>query len=130
MNGATNIKIKIAKNDARSYKERLTRKAFTQYKLEWVQQRRDWKIDTRGKERPDDDTKRDLEDVLSRLMPERGRLAKTMTSDKTTTEQERKQCIEDLCSLISQDCTALHLPGEKSVDGICPIKGCGREMIR
>lgn len=102
---------------------------MTQYKTDWVQQRRKWKIDTRGRECPDDDTKNDLENALTRVMPERGRIAKMMISDKPATEQERKQLIEDLCFLISWDCN-LCLPGEKPIDGICPVKGCEKEMTR
>ena len=129
-NKATDSELKVAKNEARNYKDRLIRKTLSQYKIEWVRQRRDWKIDTRGKVSPNDNIKTDLESVLSRLMPERGRVAKSMISNQAATEQERKNAIEDLCSLISRDCTALHLPGEKPIDGVCPVKGCGKEMKR
>lgn len=127
---ATDTELKVAKNEARNYKDRLMRKTLGQYKLEWVRQRRDWKVDTRGKISPNDDIKTDLESVLSRLMPERGRVAKLMISNQAATEQERKNAIEDLCSLISRDLTALHLPGEKPIDGLCPVKCCGKEMQR
>lgn len=128
-NKATESELKVAKDEARNYKDRLLRKTLSQYKLEWVRQRRDWKIDTRGKVSPNDDVKTDLESILTRLMPERGRVAKLMTSNQAATEQERKNVIEDLCSLISRG-TALHLPGEKPVDGLCPVKGCGKEVMR
>ena len=45
-------------------------------------------------------------------------------------EEERRQAIEDLCSLASQDCTVMYQPGEKPIEGICPVEGCGVEMTR
>lgn len=41
---------------------------------EWVRQRRDWKVATRGKEKADDTQTTDSLDVLSSVMPERHRL--------------------------------------------------------
>lgn len=127
---ASDLDIKHATNEARNYKVRVLKTRLAQYQLEWVRQRRDWKIDTRGKECPEDDTKTDLESALSRVMPERGRLARTMLSDRPTTEQERKQCITDLCSLISQDSTAFSLPEERLVNGRCPVTGCKTIITR
>lgn len=127
---ASASQIKVAQNKARAYRVSLTKKSLQKYKIEWVQKRRDWKITTRGKERPEDDEKTDLLEILSQMMPERGRLARTMTSDKVVSDEERRQAIEDLCSLVSQDCTTLYRPGEKPIDGVCPVTVCGVEMIR
>ena len=85
---------------------------------------------TRGKERPEDDERTDLVEILSQLMPERGRLARTIISDAEVSEEERRQTIEDLCSFTSQDCSTSYRPGEKPIDGVCPVKGCGVEMTR
>ncbi len=126
----TASQIKAAESKVRGYRATLTKKSLQQYKLEWVRQRRDWKVTTRGKERPNDDEQTDLLGILSRLMPERGRLTQTMVSDKIVSEEERRQAIEDLCALASQDCTILYRPGEKPVEGVCPVEGCGVEMMR
>ena len=117
-------------SEARNYKTRAIKKRLAQFQLEWVRQRRDWKIDTRGKERPEDDTKTDLESALSRIMPERGRLARMMLPDRPTTEQERKKCIADLCSLTSQDSTAFTLHEEGLVNEKCPVADCERILTR
>lgn len=63
-------------------------------------------------------------------MAERGRVAKMMVSDQVATERERKQSIEDLCTLITRDHAALHLPGEKPIDGICAGTGCSVIIAR
>jgi len=126
----TTSEIKAAQTKARTYRASLTKKRLQQYKLEWVRDRRDWKVKTRGKERSDDNEKTDLVEILSRLMPERGRPARTMISDIVVSEEERRLAIEDLFSLASQDCTTLYRPGEKPIDGVCPGKGCSVEMSR
>lgn len=63
-------------------------------------------------------------------MPELGRLAQTMILDKVVSNEERRQAIEELRSLLSQDCTTLYPPEEKPIKGVCPLTGCGVEMIR
>ena len=122
--------IKSAKNKTRSYRVVLTKKRLQQYQLEWVRKRRDWKITTRGKERPEDDANTDLFNILSLIMPERGRLAKTVILAEAVSDSERKQILEDLYSLISQDCSVFYLPGEKPSNEVCPAKDCDLEMTR
>ena len=85
---------------------------------------------TRGKERPEDQSQTDLSDILARVMPERGRLAKTMISDQIVSEKERKDAIRDLCSLASLDCTTVYRPGEEPVQGMCPLESCSLAMNR
>lgn len=50
---------------------------------------------TRGKGRAEDQCQTDLSDILARVMPERGCLAKTMISDQVVSEEERKDAIKD-----------------------------------
>ena len=63
-------------------------------------------------------------------MSERGRFTKTMTSDQVVFEQKRKQVIEDLFVLISQNCSVLYRLGETLINDICPVKGCGMKMTK
>ena len=111
---ATASEIKAAKGRARNYCSGLRKKRLQQYKLEWVRQRRDWKVATRGNGKADDTQTTDLLDILSSIMPERRRLTKTMISDKDVSEQERRQAVEDLCSLVTQDTTTFYRPGEEA----------------
>ena len=128
--GAPASEIKAATGRARNYRSGLRKRLLQQYKLEWVRQRRDWKVATRGKEKADDAQTTDLLDVLSSVMPERRRLTKTMISDEVVSEQDRRQAVEDLCFLASQDTTTFYLPGEKPIDGVCPSDGCGVRVGR
>ena len=67
-------KIQAAVGKARACRLRLTRKRLQQYKLEWVRERRDWKVMTRGEKRAEDQSQTDPSDILTRVIPERGRL--------------------------------------------------------
>jgi len=67
------------------------------------------------RERPADDAKADLSEVLSLIMLERGRLARTMIPDKLVPNQEQKQATEDLYSLISQEYSGLYRPRERPI---------------
>ena len=129
-NKASASEIKGAKAKARNYRASLTKDSLQKYKMEWVRQRRDWKVTTRGKEIVDDHEPTDLLDVLSLMMPERQRLTKTMISDKVVSEQERRQAVEDLCFLVSQDTTTFYLPKENPIDGQCPSDGCDVQIER
>ena len=63
-------------------------------------------------------------------MPECGRLTRIILSDKIEFEKERRQAIEDMRSLASQDCTVLYRPRENLMEGICLVNGCPVEMTR
>lgn len=127
---ALSSEIQAARSKASSRLASLTKKRLEEFQLEWVQQRRDWKVLTGGKERPEDNTKTDLFVILSRIMPELGRLSGPMTSDKDASEEERRQAIQDLYSMASSDCTVSYRPGEKPDNGICPAKSCSVEITR
>jgi hypothetical protein len=59
----------------------LKNEALRQYQEHWIQERRDWKILTRGKETALDKSKTDFVQSLCLLIPERGRLAPKMAAD-------------------------------------------------
>lgn len=121
---------KFVKSKAQGLLKKLRRECLKQYEVEWVEQRRRWKVITRGEERPEDDIKKDLWDILCIIMPERGRLARTLISDRVVSADERRQAVQDLYSLASQDCMIIYRPGEKPVDGVCPVKGCGLQISK
>ena len=85
---------------------------------------------TRGKQKPDDNGEMVQLGILSRIMPERGRLARAMVSENEVSLEERRQVIEDLCTLASRDCTTIYLPEESPIHGVCPTQGCHVEMQR
>ena len=126
--GASAEDIKGARNEVRSCRHKLERAALWVFQNQWVQDQRDWKIRTRGKEQAEDFESTELVQILSRIIPEYGRLTKMILSDKVISKQEREQAITDLYSFITRDYTALYRPGEEPIDGVCPAESCCRKM--
>ena len=122
--------IKAAQSKARSCQNILMKKALRQHQLQWVQDRRDWKVLTRGKERVESDASSDLLETMSYIFPERGRLAHAMISKEIASDDERKQIRKDLHSLISRDYSVVYLPGEEPFNGLCSVAECSIEMRR
>ena len=106
------------------------RLALRQHQEAWVRERRDWKILTRGKERPHDLCRTELVDNLYLLIPERGRLAQRMASDEPLSSNAMWDAMRDLHSLCRRDLSVLYLPGHEPLDGCCPVKCCGRKLER
>lgn len=127
---ASKSEIQSARTRFYTVRSKLEKDALADYQLQWVQQRRDWKVMTRGKQRKDDDESKDLVNILRRLMPERDRLARLMTMDTIATEVERRQAVEDLYLMASQDCEVIYLPGDKPINGSCPLDGCEMKLAR
>jgi hypothetical protein len=119
-----------AKRHRNSYRKTLHCKALRQYQEQWVQDRRDWKILTRGKERPNDHCKTDLVQNLCLLIPERGRLALIMASDEPMSPAATWQAMLDLYSLSTRDLSVLYLPGLEPFEGACPVKCCRLKLDR
>lgn len=108
----------------------LKRAALRQYQQNWVRERRDWKILTRGKELPPCTSKTDFVQSVSLLIPERGRVAEQMGLDRSLNPDEMWQALQDLRSLCVQDFTVLYLPQSRPVDGACPVKCCQIQLDR
>jgi hypothetical protein len=62
--------------------------------------------------------------ILCRLMPERGRLAKAISSKKPLSPAETWQAIKDLYILGLRNVTVAYLPDHEPVEGKCPVSGC------
>ncbi|KAL2440885.1 hypothetical protein ABEF95_008226 [Exophiala dermatitidis] len=118
-----------AKRRLASYRKTLKHAALRQHQEEWVRERRDWKILTRGKEQPGDICKTDLAGRLC-LIPERGRLAQRMASDEPLSPDAMWDAMRDLHALCIRDFSVLYLPGLEPVDGACPVKCCQLQLDR
>ncbi|KAN0069234.1 Protein of unknown function (DUF3435) domain containing protein [Elaphomyces granulatus] len=108
--------------------KKLKNQALRQYQEQWVRERRDWNILTRGKEAAQDKSKTDFVQSICLLIPERGRLAQKMVADHALEPSEMWQALQDLYTLCVQDFTVLYLPKSRPVDGACPVKCCQLRM--
>ena len=107
-----------------SYLKTLKGSSLRQYQESWIQQRRDWKIITRGREQARDLNRTDLVQSLCLLFPERARLAQRLASDEPLTAGTKWLAMEDLYTLCSRDFPVLYLPGCQPVVETCPVKCC------
>jgi Protein of unknown function (DUF3435) len=122
--------LKEAKRRLRNYRRALERRTLQQYQEDWVRERRDWKILSRGKEQPKDACKSDVVQILRLLIPERERLAQKMALDEPLSSNVMWQATSDLYALCHQDTTVLYLPGHEPVEGACPVKCCRLKLDR
>jgi hypothetical protein len=108
----------------------LEREALRLYQKQWIQDRRVWKILTRGKERAKDICRNDLFQHLCLLRPERGRLARMIASEEPLSLTDHRQAIRDMHSLITRDFTVLYLPGHEPAEGACPVAYYRQDLER
>ena len=120
--------IKKLDNQLRAEYTKQMKKELKQYQEQWIQERRRWKIETRGKVELNNDCRTDLIDALSAIIPQYRRLTRTMICAHDITQSKRRQAIEDLYSFITRDFTVLYLPGEEPANGICPVKNCKTDV--
>jgi hypothetical protein len=113
-----------------SYRKALKRRTLRTHQEQWMRERRDWKVLTRGKEQVRDPCKTDLVENICLLIPERGRLARQMAAEDPLPADEMWTAMEDLVSLLTKDLTVLYLPGLSPIDGCCPVKCCRERLAR
>jgi hypothetical protein len=103
----------------------LEHRALNSYRAEWLRDRRDWKILTRGKVSPEVDTD---SNQLSLVLPERNRIQAKMSDPSPLSTVEMREAIQDIYTLIARNYKVFYLPGEEPQDGLCPV--CGEDVER
>ena len=111
-----------------SYLRTLHSKTLREYQEAWIQRRRDWKIETRGKEQAHEPDRTDLVESLCLLFPEHARLAQRLASDELLTAETKWLAMEDLYTLCTRDSPVLYLPHCQPVKGRCPVECCQLEL--
>jgi hypothetical protein len=119
---------KRLKRDYSIHKRKVYSSAFQRYQTEWVQNQRDWKVLTRGRERPDHAEQTAEKQAQCKLMPELGRLAAVMSSNEFLSFEEKVVVVKDLYTQCLRDFDVVYRPGEEPVEGRCPVKSCGKSM--
>ncbi|KIW11740.1 hypothetical protein PV08_09012 [Exophiala spinifera] len=117
-----------AQRQLTAYSRKLKRDALRLYQETWVQQRRDWKILTRGKETAQDNSKTELAQSIYKLFPERGRLADKMTTTRLLTSDEMWAALDDLHTLCLRSSDVFYLPGSRPSNDACPVENCQCRM--
>lgn len=116
--------IRRAKREYSVLKRRISSSRLQKYQSQWVQSRRDWKILTRGRERPDHIEQSAEKQALCKLMPELGRLAAVMSSNEPLSFDEKASVVKDLFTQCLRDFDVVYRPGEEPVEKRCPVASC------
>ncbi|KAB8242334.1 hypothetical protein BDV35DRAFT_396899 [Aspergillus flavus] len=120
--------IKKVRQDRSVIRRKLYSKALQNYHTLWVQERRDWKILTRGRERPNHVEQVAQKQALCKLMPELGRLAAIMSSNEPLSFHEKASVVRDLYTQCLREFSVVYRPGEEPVKGRCPVTSCNKDL--
>lgn len=100
------------------------------YQNQWLRERRDQRILSKGKE----ELPTGENDVCTRaqavVMPELARITSWMTSDGELSFHEMILLVDDLKTHCERDFDVVYLPNESPIQGRCPVKGCQQEVAR
>lgn len=119
-----------AKRRLNEYRRKLRDGALRRFQRDWVQNQRDWKILTKGKESARTACTANLFQNLCLLRPERGRLAKMIACDTPLSQADMWQAMRDLYSLCTGEFTVCFLPGHDPIKGACPVRYCQLRLAR
>lgn len=128
--GTQSSTLRETQNELKRYRDKLERKTLRQFQEQWMKERRQWKILSRGKIPATDSHSSDLFNIICSLIPERGRLATLMASKTPLSSADMWGAIRDLIALCKYDHTVAYLPDHEPIDGRCPVHGCGQQLDR
>ncbi|KAE8380696.1 hypothetical protein BDV26DRAFT_302608 [Aspergillus bertholletiae] len=120
--------IKRLKRDYNILKRKIYATIYQQFQSKWVQDQRDWKILTRGRERPDFVEQTAEKQAQYKVMPELDRLADIMSSNVPLLFNEKAVVVRDLYTQCLRDFDVVYRPGEEPVEGRCPVASCGHSL--
>ncbi|KAJ5139397.1 uncharacterized protein N7515_004245 [Penicillium bovifimosum] len=107
---------------------RLRLSALTNYRTQWVRDRRDWTVLSKGQKSPNDPEKNACTRALALIMPEIGRLAAIMSSTEPMSFDEKLLFMKDLQKQCSREYDIIYLPNEAPIHGKCPIESCQEDV--
>ena len=105
-----------AKKALQAKTAKLEKEALKKYRHDWVRQRRDWKVTTRGKI---SNGQKEVPNVAG-VSQERQNIARQVRCDVPQCLEDMRRSIEDAFRL----CTSgdiFYYPGEEPLDGLCPF---------
>lgn len=108
---------KRLKREYRIRKREIYSRMLQQFQSAWVQNQRDWKILTRGRERPDYAEQSAEKQALCKIMPELGRLAAIISSNEPLSFDEKVVVVNDLYTQCLHDFSVVYRPGEEPIEG-------------
>lgn len=122
--------VKSLRIQLQRHKSSLAQQRLEQYRAEWLQQTKQCKILQNEKYATTSVTDDGSLDPMSLVHPARRRLNQVMVDEVDVSSDVRWQAVQDLYSMLSEDHTVIYLPGERPINGCCPIKHCNLDLSR
>lgn len=123
-NGATASEIQKLQDHKNNRIRALKAKDYDVFQEEWVEERRDWYIETDGWEDPLDLPRSQNFKMICRLIPARRELARFMLAKILLTRDQWFDALRALLALCKLDMTVMFRPRQQPLQGICPAKTC------
>ena len=118
---ATEKTVHEAQQKYRIYVHWIKSRTLTRWKEKWLEDRYAKIIHTRGRISHDRSSVIDRAQALFRVLPERAHLVEMIKFNEPRTRAQRLSAVLDLVSLCIRNFEVMYRPGEKPVNGACPV---------
>jgi hypothetical protein len=122
--GESTEDVNFYKNEYRKTLTSIRQSELHRYQTQWVRERRDQRILSRGKN-PHESLQSDAcTRALTLIMPEVRYIAETLCSAEPLTHDQKLLFGSQLLTQCRRDYDVVYLPGESPIDGHCPVDTC------
>lgn len=108
----------------------MLKKALNEFQTNWVLEYRKSTIMTRGKSKAVVSQIPVVSRTFGTIMPERARLAQTMTHLGSVSHSAKLSILKDLVTFITRDHSVIYLPNEEPVHDRCPVASCHQDISK
>ncbi len=116
--------VNFYKNEYRKTLVSIRQLELRRYQTQWVRERRDQRILTRGKNQHESLESDACTRALTLIMPEVGYIAETLCSAEPLTHDQKLLFGSQLLTQCRRDYDVVYLPGESPINGQCPVDTC------
>lgn len=118
------------KNNLKNREASMLKKALNEFQTNWVLEYRKSTIMTRGKSKAVVSQIPVVSRTFGTIMPERARLAQTMTHLGSVSHSAKLSILKDLVTFITRDHSVIYLPNEEPVHDRCPVASCHQDISK
>ena len=116
--------VNFYKNEYRKALISIRQSELHRYQTQWVRERRDQRILTRGKNQHESLESDACTRALTLIMPEVGNIAETLCSAEPLTHDQKLLFGSQLLTQCRRDYDVVYLPGQSPINGHCPVDTC------
>lgn len=116
--------VNFYKNEYRKALISIRQSELHRYQTQWVRERRDQRILTRGKNQHESLESDACTRALTLIMPEMGYIAEALSSAEPLTHDQKLLFGSQLLTQCRRNYDVVYLPGESPINGHCPVDTC------